>query len=204
MNVLRKQGNGVAPPRVRDAEVLEAAAGVFARRGYASATVQDVADELGMLKGSVYYYIKRKEDLLLRLLTSVHDDADAILQHVVTAPDLNPLDRLCVYVRRQASYNLRNLDRISVYYNDIDQLSDVRRREILRRREAHEAVIVRLVLDAQRDGLIDGTLDARLLAYKIFAILIWPHRWYKPRGRVKLEDVVDSCVTFVRGGLGAG
>ena len=188
---------------MRDAEVLETAAEVFARRGYAAASVQEVADDLGILKGSIYYYIKSKEDLLFRLLNAVHDDLDALLQEVVALPELDPLERLCEYVRHQLSYNLRNLVRISVYYNDIDQLSDDRRKTILRRRKTHEDFIVNLVLEAQRGKLIDETREARLLAYNVFAILIWPHRWFKPRGRIQPEDAVEACVAFVRGGLTA-
>src|SRR5918999_1583403 len=122
-----QRGGGDRPPRIRDAEVLETAAEVFARRGYAAATVQEVADELGMLKGSIYYYTKSKEDLLFRLLSAVHDDVDRLLGEVVEIPDLDPLERLCEYVRRQVAHNLRDPIRISVYYNDIDQLSDERR-----------------------------------------------------------------------------
>jgi AcrR family transcriptional regulator len=181
--------------------VLETAAVVFARRGYAAATIQDVADELGMLKGSIYYYIRSKEELLFRLLNSVHDEVDAIIREVIDEPDLDPIDRLCEYVRRQASYNLRNLVRIAVYYDDIDQLSDERRREILRRRKVHEDFVVGQVLEGQREGLIDDTREAKLLAYHVFAVLIWPYRWFKPHGRIKIDDVVESCVTFIRGGL---
>jgi len=183
--------------------VLETAAEVFARRGYAAATVQDVADELGMLKGSIYYYIKSKEDLLFRVLDSVHDDVDAVLRQAIETPDLNPLERLIEYVRNQCTYNLRNLVRISVYYNDLDQLSDERRKEILRRRKVHEDYIVNLVVDGQREGLIDDTRDPRLLAYNVFAVLIWPYRWFAPRRRIKREDVVDSVASFIRGGLAA-
>jgi AcrR family transcriptional regulator len=176
---------------------------VFARRGYAAATVQDVADELGMLKGSIYYYIKSKEELLFRLLDGVYDDVDALLTDVVALPDLDPLERLCEYVRRQVTYTLRNLVRVSVYYNDLDQLGDDRRKEILRRPRIHEDFIIGLVLEGQRLGLIDDTREARLLAYNLFAAVIWPYRWYKPGGRIKLEDAVEGCVAFVRGGLRA-
>jgi AcrR family transcriptional regulator len=190
-------------PRVRDAEVLRTAAEVFARRGYAAATVQDVADEMGMLKGSIYYYIESKEELLFRVLGAVHDDVDALLRDVAALPDLDPLERLCEYVRRHVTYNLRNLVKISVYHGDIDQLSDARRREILRRRKQHEDFVVGLVSDGQRQGLIDGEHDARLLAHNVSATIIWPHRWFRPRGRIRAEAVVDGCVAFVNGGLSA-
>jgi AcrR family transcriptional regulator len=199
----RKQGGlaGDGPARPRDAEVLKAAALVFSRRGYAAATVQDVADELGILKGSIYYYIKTKEDLLFRLLNNVHDEVDAILEQVVAIEGLDPLDRLCEYVRRQMTYNLRNLVQIAVYYNDLDHLSDARRAEILRRRKLHEDLVTNLIREAQKQGLIDEARDARLLAFNVFATLISPYRWFKSRGRLKLDDVVEGCVAFVRGGL---
>lgn len=200
-NSTQRALKGPGPARPRDAEVLDAAARVFARRGYAAATVQDVADELGILKGSIYYYINTKEDLLFRLLNAVHDDVDAVLAEVVDIPVLGPLDRLCEYVRRQATYNLRNLHRIAVYYNDLDQLSDERRTEMLPRRRLHEDYVTGLVRDAQRGGLIDEALDTRLLANNLFATIIWPCRWFKARGSLKLDDVVESCVAFARGGL---
>src|SRR3954467_8481496 len=115
----------------RDVEVLDAAARVFARRGYADASVQDVADELGILKGSLYHYIKMKEDLLFWLLEAVHKDVEEILEAVAQAPGLAPLERIELYVKRQVLYNLDNLERISIYYHDVDSLTAERLTVIL-------------------------------------------------------------------------
>src|SRR5829696_10388529 len=81
----------------RDREVLEAAARVFYERGYSDASVQDVADELGILKGSLYHYIDTKEDLLFRLLQETHDEIYKILEEVSAMEDLPPLERLEIY-----------------------------------------------------------------------------------------------------------
>jgi AcrR family transcriptional regulator len=197
------EGSGVsgdASPR-RDAEVLATAAEVFARRGYSTATIQDVADELGILKGSLYYYIDSKEDLLFRLLNGVHDDVDAIVAKVAEIEGLNPLERIGEFVREQTTFNLRNLLRISVYYNDLDQLGEDRRKETLKRTKGPEDFITKLVREGQGEGLIDDSRDARVLMYTVFAAIVWPYRWFKPRGGLKLNDVVESCVTFVEGGL---
>src|SRR5579871_5483796 len=72
----------------REAEVVSAAADIFYERGYASATVQDVADALGLLKGSLYYYIESKEDLLYRLMGEIHDGVDVLLDEISAAEDL--------------------------------------------------------------------------------------------------------------------
>src|SRR3954468_14169102 len=101
-------------PKKRDREVLDAAARVFYERGYANASVQDVADELGILKGSLYHYIETKEDLLSRLPAETPDDAPRILDDVGAATELDPIDRLRLYVRRQVEFNMDNLVRVSV------------------------------------------------------------------------------------------
>src|SRR3954463_4495580 len=117
--------------RRREQEVLDAAARVFHERGYTDATVQHVADELGILKGSLYYYIETKEDLLFRLLEQVHDEVDELLAHVAAESEGQPpLARLEQYVRVQVQHSVRHLARLSVYYHDVDQLGPERLRVI--------------------------------------------------------------------------
>src|SRR5438046_10497950 len=53
-------------------EVLSVAADVFGEKGYRAATLRDIASRLGMLKGSRYYYIDSKEDLLFEILRRPH------------------------------------------------------------------------------------------------------------------------------------
>ena len=65
------------PPRRRRQEILEAAAGVFHEKGYKATSIQDIADAVGILKGSLYYYIRSKEDLLNEILQDVHQHAIA-------------------------------------------------------------------------------------------------------------------------------
>src|SRR5699024_4782023 len=59
--------------RSRDKEVVEAAVKLFHEQGYASTSVQDIAESLGMLKGSLYYYIDTKETLLKRIFETSHE-----------------------------------------------------------------------------------------------------------------------------------
>jgi AcrR family transcriptional regulator len=185
----------------RDEEVLDAAARVFARRGYADASVQDVADELGILKGSLYHYIKMKEDLLFWLLEAVHRDVEEILEEVEAAQGLAPLDRLALYVRKQVLYNLDNLERISIYYHDVEALSEERLQTIVGRRRTHERFITGLIKEAQAAGQADPSADPRILSNCLFATIIWTYRWYKPNGRTSRQAVADHCARFALRGV---
>jgi TetR/AcrR family transcriptional regulator, cholesterol catabolism regulator len=190
--------------RRRESEVLDAAARVFHQRGYTDATVQHVAAELGILKGSLYYYIDTKEDLLFRLLEQVHDEVDAILAAVEAEPgEPAPLERLAEYVRRQTRHSLENLARLSVYYHDIDHLSPERQRAILDRRAPHEAYVTRLIEEAQAAGEANAAVEARLLSNCVFATIIWTYQWFRPRGVASAQAAAEACARYAVAGIRA-
>jgi AcrR family transcriptional regulator len=187
--------------RRRDAEVLDAAAEVFYEKGYASATVQDVADALGMLKGSLYYYIDSKEDLLYRLLEEIHDGVDDVLAEVSAKEGLPAVEELDLYVRRQVEYNARNLKKVSVYYHDFDRLAGPRRKEIFTRRRTHEERVIEIIRQAQADGEADPTVDPKLLSHCVFATIIWMYRWYRPGRGTSVEELSEASARFALRGI---
>jgi AcrR family transcriptional regulator len=197
----RVQARSAGTERKRDQDVVDAAVRVFHAKGYASATVQDVANELGILKGSLYHYIDTKEDLLRRVLEQVHADVDKILGEVRALPDLAPLERLREYVRRQVLFNLNNIMAVSVYYHDVEMLSEEPLREILAWRRVHSRFIAGLITQAQADGDVDPDLDARVITNCVFGTVIWTYRWYQPNGRWGREMIADHCAAYVLGGV---
>src|ERR1700709_1858528 len=91
-------------PKRREREIIATAAEIFRKNGYADTSVQDVADAVGILKGSLYYYIDSKEDLLYRVLLEVHEDAQGWLSEIAEM-DASPLEKISAYVRRHIEYN---------------------------------------------------------------------------------------------------
>jgi TetR/AcrR family transcriptional regulator, cholesterol catabolism regulator len=195
-----KGGNGRNTAR-REQEVLDAATKVFHSRGYADASVQDIADELGILKGSLYHYIDSKEDLLFRLLADTHDEVQAILDEVVAVEDLAPLDRLRLYITRQVEYTTRNLARMAIYYHDFDQLSEARHKELTKKRHAHEQFVSGLIAEAQKAGDVAADVDPALTTNYLFGSMIWVYRWYKPGGKVRPQRLAETCADFVMLGV---
>jgi AcrR family transcriptional regulator len=177
---------------------------IFFERGYADATVQDIADELGILKGSLYHYIDSKEDLLFRLLDQVQLEAAAIVEDVAARADLDTLARLSLYVRASVEFDLSNPRRIAVYYREGEQLSGERLKLIVQRRRTREAFVVGLIREAQAKGDANAALDPTILSNCIFGTIIWMYRWYRPDGGVSAQALGEMCAQFVLGGLMGG
>lgn len=188
----------------REKEVVDAAADIFYRQGYSETTVEQIANALGILKGSLYHYISSKEDLLFRVLEEVHEEVGEVMVRVLAEEGLTPVQRLRLYVREQVEYNARHVTRISVYYRDMEYLGADRLAMIQGRRREHEKLLVGLVRDAQEQGEIPEELDARLSVACIFATIIWTYTWYRPGGRTRPPQLAEFCADFVVRGLAAG
>lgn len=81
-NFSEKSTNGSdshqTPQRYDRYEVLiESAAEIFRDHGYDGTSLQQIADAVGILKGSLYHYIKSKEDLLFAIIKRNHDHVTA-------------------------------------------------------------------------------------------------------------------------------
>jgi TetR/AcrR family transcriptional regulator, cholesterol catabolism regulator len=187
----------------REQEVLDAATKVFFSRGYADASVQDIADELGILKGSLYHYIDSKEDLLFRLITEVHNDVESILEEVSALEGVGPLERLHEYFVRQGAYMTRHLAKLAIYYHDMDQLSGSRHDALAATRTVHARYVADLIKQAQVEGEVDKDLDPQLMGQFAFGTLIWMYRWYKPSGKFKADAVANGLADFITRSLGA-
>lgn len=199
-----KSAGGERQEKRRDGDVLEAATKVFFEQGYAAATVQDVADELGILKGSLYHYIDTKEDLLFRLFEDVHDDVEQILDEVRATEAREPLELLKLYVRRQVEYNLMNLPRVTVYYHDMELLSKERLATVVARRRVHTRFVTNLIRELQSSGRADSSLDPRVVTNCIFSMVIWTYRWYRPGGGLGRSAIASQIADVAVGGLKGG
>lgn len=197
----KEKGGNSDGSRGREQEIIDAAVDIFHAKGYAATSVDDVAAAVGILKGSLYYYMDSKEDLLRRIVEDVHEDVEEIIQEAVARTDLPPLERLAEYIRAQVDYNVRNIQRVRVYYHDFEQLSPAQLATVRRSRRTNEQAIVNMVKEAKDAGEIPASMNERLATKTAFATIIWMYTWYKPGGSVSGKEFGDFCAEFVVNGL---
>jgi len=101
----------------REREILEAARVLFSKKGYSDTTLQEIAERVGITKGTIYLYFQNKEDLiasvieeevqkLLDDLTKIKN-ADMPVDRMLTEMILKILERLG---RKREIYRLLNPD----------------------------------------------------------------------------------------------
>lgn len=185
---------GPDPDRFR--EIVDAAAQIILSKGYSATSIQDIADSVGILKGSLYHYVRSKEDFLYRIIKDVYDEA---LEDIgqVSKMDAPPLERLSAFIRAHVVFATKHLTAYSIQLREFDQLSEERREEIRRGGETYVETLQTILEDGQRSGDVDKAYDPRLVAVMVTGSLNSLTRWYRPGGALdpgQLADVYTSIV----------
>jgi AcrR family transcriptional regulator len=187
-------------PRRRQSEIVEAAARVFHEKGYESTSIQDIADSVGILKGSLYYYITSKEDLLYEIIRSVHEDALKNLDRI-TALDGTALQKIRAFVVVHFTHNAENLVKMGVFFKDFRSLGGERRRIIVEERDKYDTFLRDLIRLGQKDGSVCRDVDPKLTAITILGMLNWIYQWYRPGGELSAVEIANAYGDFVAEGL---
>ncbi|GLZ50190.1 TetR family transcriptional regulator [Actinomycetospora sp. NBRC 106375] len=202
VNRRREKREETAPPFRSDdgrwEELLDTAARIFARKGYRSATLQDIADEFGVLKGSLYHYIRSKDDLLHEVIRAVLDVGLARLRDQA-AVDLDPVERLRAIIRAHVLHLVDNLVGTTVLLHEFSQLSAERQATVPVRE--YQAVLEEQIDAARADPRVRSDLDPHLSALAILGATNWVYRWYRPGGTRTPEQIADYFATTLVDGL---
>jgi TetR/AcrR family transcriptional regulator, cholesterol catabolism regulator len=183
-------------PRRRRAEVLDAAARVFHAKGYDATTIQDIADEVGILKGSVYYYISSKEDVLFEVLQEVHESAITAVMEAVNEQD-TPLKKIRAFIETLSRFNAENQVRMGVLLHDFRSLAEPRRAEIVRARDRYDKMLRKLIVEGQQQGQICADIDPKLSALAAMGMINTIYQWYRPGGDKRPEQIGLTYAEFV-------
>lgn len=75
-------------------QMYETAAKLFAVRGFAGTSLQDIADEMGITRPALYYYVRSKDDLLTKLVTEITEGNSAEIKQLASDPAMEPVEKL--------------------------------------------------------------------------------------------------------------
>jgi len=184
----------------RELEILDAAASVFHEKGYSASSIQDVADAVGILKGSLYYYIDSKEDLLFGILLDTHHESMRRLAQWQKIKG-DALVRLRAFIEGHVTANIANRIKIGVFLHDFRSLSPERRAVIVADRDVYDGWVRELIRDGQQEGVVHEDIDPKLAAMALLGMMNWTYQWYDPDGSVTPHGLARSFADLALAGL---
>lgn len=167
-----------ASQRRRAPEIIEAAALVFAERGFHGATTQDIADVLGIRQASLYYYFSSKEAALeLVCLKGVEGFFEAG-KAIATGPGSAP-ERLTLLINSHLSPLINRRDFVKVFQNERQHLPAESRKRIGRWSRGLERIFEDVISEGIANGEFRADLDPRLTTLAILGMCNAVSTWYR-------------------------
>lgn len=187
----------------RREEIIAAAVQLFHEKGYASTSMQDIADAVGLLKGSLYHYITGKEELLYE----IHERFMAVI--FAKAATREQADGLSSRQRLEAIItDLLELMRdyrayVEVFFRERYAVRGPRWDAIHQKREEYEALVREIVQQGQSDGSFRIDLDYKVVTFGLFGMCNWCYQWMQPDGKYSALEIASMFTSLLLDGLSA-
>jgi len=184
----------------RQAELIEAAARLFAERGYHATSMQDLTQATGLAAGGLYHYIGSKEQLLFRicdeLLEPLLERGREIVAHEAPAAD-----HLRQLVRAWLAHVATHRDHMAVFAQVRHAIErEPQWRNVRRQRKAFEQLLDDVLARGERDGTM-AFADRGLALLALLGMVNHTATWLKPRGRLRPEQIADGyCDLLLKAG----
>jgi AcrR family transcriptional regulator len=197
------QPRAAETPKRRAAEMLAAAAKVFARRGYHGASTQDIADILGIRQASLYYYFASKEAALEAVCADGIGDYETRARAILRSRQNAAVKVARLVVQHLAPLQER-LDFTLTFLRERRFLPEPARRRIRAIERRYERIIERVIEQGVAAGEFRQDLDPRMATLALLGLGNSAAAWYGREPGATHEritsDYVDLLVRAFRKG----
>lgn len=173
--------------RTTSQRLLDAAASLFATKGYGATSTREIATVLGIQKASLYYHIGSKEELLYAIckssLEQIRADVEAALAAVA-----DPLERVRALICTHVESLLRDQEKHSVAVAEMHLLSPDRFEQVRLLRDAYENLVRSVLQEAQSAGLLRRDIHVKYLCLNLLGLMNRLEVWYRRGGLLSPRD----------------
>lgn len=175
---------------------IEAAATVFAEKGFHGATTHDIASEMGIKQGSLYYYFKSKEQALQQVCEYGFENYVQRMEKICVKPQAFEAKMLAIITSHLSNYRHKN--NAMKVHNDQRLYLPVERRVLLKELGTRYR---RLLEGAWREGIEQGMvrddIDTHFTAYSVIGICnSWGATLVRDES-LDLFETIEQCADLV-------
>ena len=201
MRVVKRDEKEQLQPEYRSVreKVLDAAVELFAAYGYHAATMRDIARIAGIQAASIYYYYANKQALLVEIMETHMLRLNANLERIVSQQD-SVQQRLYEAIANHIRLHTTFMSEFFIIDTEIRALEGESRSKILALRDRYESLLQKLLWEGMEQGILRQT-DLKVSSFAIIAMCTEVASWFRPGGRLTVQQVIDIYTRMVTEGL---
>lgn len=200
-----RRKSDIAIPKVdkyrrRYGEIIDAAAAVFAEKGYHGSSTKDIADRLGIRQGSLYYYFKSKESALEEVCKI---GVEGFVQRLeaILARDIAPAEMLRAAVHNHLAPLEDRPNYVRVFQRERHELPPVRRRKISAAAGHYEKLLQTMFERGVAAGDFRQGLDCRRATLGLLGMCNAVGDWIDSEPGATIWEIAENFVSILTVGV---
>lgn len=200
MNELNKATRANNKYERRRLAVMQAAASVFAEKGFHGASTQEIADRLEMKQGSLYYYFPSKEAALEAVCLFGAGELLARMKQIIDS-DVPLPEKIAQVVHSQLYSLTTRCDARVVFVQQRHLLSAEPQDRIRALGREYRTLLADLLREAQRHGEVDARLDAELVARALIGLCDSVAPWFQRDASLDIDTIAQQYTRLMCAGM---
>lgn len=185
--------------------INEAALTLFVEKGYGATTIEQIASAANLTKGGIYFYVDKKEDLLVQLLEEISHDYFTRMEVALDIGEKNSHERLAALINGQGRFarerpqHLMLLVKSSIELNSCD-LAPGRIIKSFYRKFA--SIVSEIIDEGKKTGDFETTVPTReLTSFYISAHDGMTLEWYRRGKKISGKELVRAFRETMTSGI---
>lgn len=180
-------------------KAIEAAASVFAEKGYHGSSTNDIASSLGIQQGSLYYYFKSKESALEEVcLMAMHGYVDQMDQ--ISKQQLPFQERLTLAIGAHLASYRNKTEALKVHNEQRLYLPPERREKLKELGSRYRQQLEEILTDGAQKGFVSKDTDCHFSALSLIGLCNYWGAMLTRDATLDLQDTTLKCTNFALSG----
>jgi AcrR family transcriptional regulator len=179
--------------------ILAAAVQLFAEYGYHAAPLRDIARIAGIQAASIYHHYPNKQALLVEIMETHMQRLNSQLERILREED-DPRERLYKAITNHIYLHTSNKAEFFIVDTEMRALEEESRGYIISLRDRYDALLQELLRDGMERRMFRQS-DVKITSYAIIAMCTEVATWFRPGGRLTVQQVIDIYCQMITQGL---
>lgn len=182
-------------------KLIQAAIDLFDEKGFKGASIEDITDNIGVTKGTFYYYFKSKQELLKDIHLSYIVDLLRKQELILQEPNKNNSQKLYDIIYLIIGRIKTKGKNARIIFREMRHIEEVHLEQIKGKRREFRLNVQALLEDGVAKGQFNNNIRADILAFSILDMINRTYYWYNPYGEVSEEELANYYLEFILNGI---
>lgn len=182
-------------------KIINAGIILFDERGFTETSVQEIVDQIGVTKGTFYYYFSTKQELLKDINLLYIEDLIKQQEAILNNKDKNCTMKLHDIVYMVVSNISSKQRNARIFFREMRHLGDNHLENIKMRRNVFRENYQKMIEEGIAKGEFKDSFRPDLLTFGLLGITNWSYYWYNPDGEVNEKELSENYVNMILNGI---